>query len=79
MTPHRGDLFDYETLDADIKVTIANGKKLCVAGRGTVLDGKRIKMVEVLYIPGLDRWLLSVGNLAERGMNVEFQRSTCII
>ncbi|GMF59073.1 unnamed protein product [Phytophthora fragariaefolia] len=36
-------------------------------------------MVEVLHIPGLDRRLLSVGKLAERGLNVEFQRSSCVI
>ncbi|KAE9084570.1 hypothetical protein PF010_g20776 [Phytophthora fragariae] len=36
-------------------------------------------MVDVLHIPGLDRRLLSVGKLAERGLNVEFQRSSCVI
>ena len=35
--------------------------------------------MEVLYIPGLDRRLLSVGKLAENGLTVEFQRSTCVI
>ena len=36
-------------------------------------------MVEVLYIPGLDRRFLLVGKLAERGMNVEFSRLSCVI
>ncbi|POM74041.1 Integrase catalytic core protein [Phytophthora palmivora] len=36
-------------------------------------------MMEVLYIPGLDRRLLSVVKLAERGLTVEFQRSSCVI
>ncbi|KAE9040198.1 hypothetical protein PR001_g7195 [Phytophthora rubi] len=36
-------------------------------------------MVDVLHIPGLYRRLLSVGKLAERGLNVEFQRSSCVI
>ena len=65
------------------QVSIADGKRLHVAGVGTVklkgLDGLRIKMIEVLHIPGLDRRLLSVGKLAERGMRVEFQRSSCVI
>ena len=56
---------------------------MIVKGAGTVkltgLDGKDIRMVEVLYIPGLDRRLLSVGKLAERGMSVEFSRSSCVI
>uniref|UniRef100_A0AAV1TLZ0 Polyprotein n=1 Tax=Peronospora matthiolae TaxID=2874970 RepID=A0AAV1TLZ0_9STRA len=83
MTPHRSDLFEYENVNGGIEVTIADGKKLQVTGRGTVrllgLDGKRIKMVEVLHIPGLDRRLLSVGKLADRVLNVEFQRSSCVI
>ncbi|GMF45585.1 unnamed protein product [Phytophthora fragariaefolia] len=83
MTPHRGDLFNFECIDAGMEVTIADGKKLRVAGTGTVkltgLDGKRIHMVEVLYIPGLDCRLLSVGKLADRGMGVEFQRTSCVI
>ncbi|GMF18987.1 unnamed protein product [Phytophthora lilii] len=44
MTPHRVDLFDYEELRAGPEVTIADGKKLRVVGRGTVkltgLDGR---------------------------------------
>uniref|UniRef100_A0AAV1T0F9 Retrovirus-related Pol polyprotein from transposon TNT 1-94-like beta-barrel domain-containing protein n=1 Tax=Peronospora matthiolae TaxID=2874970 RepID=A0AAV1T0F9_9STRA len=44
-TPHRSDLFDYETLNDGVKMTIANGKKLRVRGRGTVkltgLDERR--------------------------------------
>ncbi|KAE8909754.1 hypothetical protein PF005_g20754 [Phytophthora fragariae] len=83
MTPHRSDLLEYEALNTTMDVTIADGKKLTVAGRGTVrllgLDQNRIKMVDVLHIPGLDRRLLSVGKLAERGLNVEFQRSSCVI
>ena len=76
MTPHRSDLFDYETLNAGVEVTIADGKRLRVHGRGTVkltgLDDRRVKMMDVLYIPGLDRRLLSVGRIAERGLSVTF-------
>ena len=36
-------------------------------------------MMEDLFIPGLDRRLLSVGRLAERGLNVEYQRSSRVI
>ncbi|OWZ20503.1 hypothetical protein PHMEG_0005060 [Phytophthora megakarya] len=57
-------------------VTIANGKKILVAGARSVrlkgIDGKSIRMVEVLHIPGLNSRLLSVGKLADRGMSVEF-------
>ncbi|OWY99171.1 Integrase, catalytic core protein, partial [Phytophthora megakarya] len=83
MTPFREDMFTFDRMVSGIEVTIADGKKLQVAGKGTVklpgVNGKRIKMMEVLYIPGLDRRLLSVGKLAERGLTVEFQRSSCTI
>ncbi|POM63711.1 Polyprotein [Phytophthora palmivora] len=83
MTPFREDLLDFEGTVSRIEVTLADGKKLRVAGQGTVkltsLNGKHIKMMEVLYIPGLDRRLLSVGKLADRGLTVEFQRSSCVI
>ena len=52
-------------------MTIADGKKIRVAGTGSVrltgIDGMRIKMVDVLYIPGMD------------GMSVKFQRKSCTI
>uniref|UniRef100_A0AAV1UBQ4 Polyprotein n=1 Tax=Peronospora matthiolae TaxID=2874970 RepID=A0AAV1UBQ4_9STRA len=83
MTPHRSDLFEYKELKTGQQVSIADGKKLQVAGVGTVklkgLDGRRIMMVDVMHIPGLDKRLLSVGKLAGRGMRVEFQSSSCII
>lgn len=71
MSPHRQDLYEYKVTDIKIEVTIADGKKLPVAGAGSVrlngIDGKRIRMVEVLHIPRLDRRLLSVGKLAKKG------------
>ena len=45
----------------------------------TGLDDISIRMEDVLYIPGLDRRLLSVGKLAERGLSVQFQQSFCTI
>lgn len=59
MTPHRNDLFEYANAGANIEVTIADGKKLHVTSTGSVhrtgIDGKRIRMVDVL----LGRRLLS--------------------
>ncbi|POM81296.1 Integrase catalytic core protein [Phytophthora palmivora] len=83
MTPYHEDMFDFEGTVPCIDVTIADCKKLRVAGlaivRLTRLNGKHIKMVEVLYIPDLGRRLLSVRKLAERGLTVEFQRPLCVI
>ncbi|KAE9305471.1 hypothetical protein PF008_g21708 [Phytophthora fragariae] len=83
MTPHRNDLFEYKNLESNLEMTIADGKKIRAVGMRpmylTGIDGKHIKMVDVLRIPGLDRQLLSVGKLAERGMSVEFQQKSCAI
>lgn len=57
-------------------VIIADGKKLRVAGQRMVtltsMNDKRIKMVDVLHIPGFGRGLLPVGKLVERILSVEF-------
>lgn len=49
MTPYRSDLFNFEVLNNCTEVTIADGKKLRVTGKGMVkltgLDGLRIKTV----------------------------------
>ncbi|RMX69540.1 hypothetical protein DD238_006167 [Peronospora effusa] len=34
MTPHRSDQFEYKIMNCDIEVTISDGKKLQVTGRG---------------------------------------------
>ncbi|CEG38584.1 polyprotein [Plasmopara halstedii] len=77
MTPHQSDLFDYEVLSGGSEVTIADGKRLQVTGKGAVeligLDNVRIKVVEVLHISGLDRRLLSVGKPAELGLRLHFK------
>ncbi|OWZ24417.1 Integrase, catalytic core protein [Phytophthora megakarya] len=66
MTPHRDDLYEYSAMSAEMNVTIADGKKIRVAGTGSVrlkgIDGKYIRMVEVLHIPGLDRRCSMWGN-----------------
>ena len=61
----------------------ADGRKIrgvgTVSVRFTGIYGRRIKMVDVQYIPVLDHQLLSVSRLGERGMSVEFQKSSCTI
>lgn len=83
MTLYREDLFDFDGTILGINVTIADGKKLRVLGKGTVklsgMDGKHIQMLDAMYVLGLDRRLLSVGKLAERGLRVEFQQFSCVI
>ncbi|OWY92427.1 LOW QUALITY PROTEIN: hypothetical protein PHMEG_00038582, partial [Phytophthora megakarya] len=65
-------------MSKDMYVTIAD-ENWDGVGAISGIDGKSTRMEEAFYIPGLDRRLLSVGKLAERGMSVEFQRNSCVI
>ncbi len=54
-----------------ILVTIANGEKLRAEGLGEIsvpIDGQRIRMTDVLYVPGLD------ANLNRKGLSIHFCR-----
>lgn len=65
---------------AGADVVLANGKKTKTAGygegliRGVDSDGKpvEIRITEVLFVPGLDGNLLSVGKMASKGFVVHF-------
>ncbi|CEG38027.1 TRANSPOSON TY4-H GAG POLYPROTEIN-RELATED [Plasmopara halstedii] len=71
MTPHQNGLIDLTRLEANVKVTIADGRNFFDEGAGTLkligVEGIRISVMEKLLIPGLDRRLLSAGKFAERG------------
>ncbi|KAG2957347.1 hypothetical protein PC120_g28528 [Phytophthora cactorum] len=45
MTPHRDDLFEYEDLEENIEVTIADGKKIRVVGTGSALTDDCFRLV----------------------------------
>ncbi|OWZ24422.1 LOW QUALITY PROTEIN: Integrase, catalytic core protein [Phytophthora megakarya] len=74
MAPFREDLFAFEGMVSSIEVTITDGNKLRVAsGKRTVkltgVNGKRIKMMKVLYIPGLDKSCCGkLGTRPDRGV-----------
>ena len=75
--------FEYKDLGSKIEVANADGRKIrgvgTVSVRFTGIYGRRIKMVDVQYIPVLDHQLLSISRLGERGMSVEFQKKSCTI
>jgi hypothetical protein len=52
-------------------VTVADGRQLASCGQGTIrvrFGGEWVQVHQVLYVPGLQGNLLSVGQLAERGI-----------
>jgi hypothetical protein len=63
-------------------VTVANGKTLQVRGGGTIevpIQGKMTQITGVIYIPDLGYNLLSVSQLAERGMKCNFDSSSATL
>ncbi|XP_075080577.1 uncharacterized protein LOC142166063 [Nicotiana tabacum] len=64
------------------KVRIGNGELLDAEGRGTVaiesLTGLKL-ITDVLFVPDLDRNLLSVGHLLENGFKLLFEDKACLI
>ncbi|POM68875.1 LOW QUALITY PROTEIN: Integrase catalytic core protein [Phytophthora palmivora] len=56
---------EYRTLRSPIEITITNGQRLPAAGVG---GGKSIKLTNVLYVPQLDRNLLSISALTAKNV-----------
>jgi hypothetical protein len=77
MTQHRNYFIDFT--DHEGKVTIANGKTLSVLGGGTIevpIAGKKTQITGVIYVPEIGYNLLSVSQLADRGMTCQFTGPT---
>lgn len=83
MTGDFGDFMEYADLSAPLSVTVANGQRLEVKGRGSVrflLDsGSTVKLSNVLYVPRLDSKLVSVPALTARGVVVQFEHRRALI
>lgn len=83
MTCEKSDFVLYKEVEGEIDVVVANGERLAVRGVGNVefkFDGGKTALVTgVLYVPGLDRKLLSVPALTAKGADVEFKDDYCTI
>ncbi|KAI9919518.1 hypothetical protein PsorP6_017398 [Peronosclerospora sorghi] len=83
MTPFRADYISYRSISNPIAVTIADGACLNAVGVGDVkmvtIDGREITVTEVLFIPNLDRRLISIPKLTYRGLDVMFGHRSCDI
>ena len=83
MCPFKNDFVELRSLNRAVTVSIANGETVMAAGVGTIRvvlrNKKPIKIEDVLYVPGLDRRLLSIPALSARGLHVTFRNRTCEI
>ena len=64
------------------KVRIGNVDYITVKGKGTVIiksSTSTKQIYDVLYVPDIDKNLLSVGQLLEKGFKVFFENNQCTI
>ncbi|KAL7691715.1 hypothetical protein Plhal304r1_c008g0031331 [Plasmopara halstedii] len=83
MSSERKNFHTYKGLKESIGVTIADGGSLHAIGMGDIhlqcTQGRIVKIVDALHISGLDRRLLSVANLTQKGLTVSFGMKECTI
>lgn len=82
MTNERDDFMRMKKMDGRLDVFVANGARLPVQGVGDVMLGlqgdRTVVATDVLFVPELDRKLLSVPALTAKGARVEFKNSCSI-
>ncbi|GMF31514.1 unnamed protein product [Phytophthora fragariaefolia] len=76
MTHSRQDFVEFRELQIPTDIVVASVQRLRAMGVGTVRfmidSGRMIKATEALYVPDLDRRLLSIPSLVAKGASVEF-------
>ena len=63
-------------------VTVADGRQLTSYGQGTIrvqFEGTWVQIHQVLYVPGLQGNLLSVGQLAEKDIGCQFSSQGAVL
>ncbi|CAM6096996.1 unnamed protein product [Calypogeia fissa] len=60
-------------------VTTASGSHIPIAGKGSVKFNKNKAVSKVLYVPGVTRNLLSVGQLTDDGYSILFNKRKCYV
>ncbi|DAZ97656.1 TPA: LOW QUALITY PROTEIN: hypothetical protein N0F65_003974, partial [Lagenidium giganteum] len=76
MTFEASDFVELRSLKGSLTISIANGHRLPVRGIGTVRlatpRGTVVRLTDVMYVPELDRKLLSVHALTAKSVEVRF-------
>lgn len=83
MCPVKEEFQDIRPFDEPVLISIANGCELKALGSGsipiTLLDGTLVRVQDALYVPDLDRRLISISALVAKGLKVEFEHDDCVI
>ena len=81
--PDRDEFSNLDSVMDPIMITIADGSEVEAQGVGTVRvqlqTGEVIRIEETLWVPGLDRRLLSISALSREGLQVIFSYLSCKI
>nr|CCA24076.1 putative polyprotein [Albugo laibachii Nc14] len=81
--PFQDEFMEVRSLNKPVGISIANGETVLAAGVGTIriisANKKPIRIEDVLYVPELDRQLLSNPALSTKGLQVTFRNKTCDI
>jgi hypothetical protein len=83
MSFDRGEFCEFRVLASAMTVTVASGERLRVSGIGSVRFAigvsQTVKLTDVLFVPELDRKLLSIPLLVAKGAEVLFREYHCDI
>jgi len=78
MTGDKSLFSTLEEKDLQILIAMGNDEKYSVSGAGTIIfqreNGARLTLTDVKYVPGLERNLVSIAMLEERGYDVVFSK-----
>ena len=83
MSFNKKDFSQLRSMKNHVSISIANGDKLEAIGIGNIhlalANGENIRVEDVLYVPKLDKRLLSVSAMNRKGIQVTFGKSNCEI
>lgn len=83
MTFTKLDFQTYEVLPEPVEIIIANGATMKAIGVGNIKiktdNGRIVTITDVLHIPQLDRRLISIPELTQRGLGLHFNSTHCVI
>lgn len=85
MTNNKNCLTNFEVIESE-KIMVANGQYMVIKGKGKIVlkmevNGNRrnLQINELLYVPELERNLLSVSKMTKEGYKVNFSKKNCYI